>query len=108
MPYDVFISYSHAADGKLAPALQAGLQGFARPWNRLRAIRAFRDKTGLTANPGLWSAISAALDSSKYFLLLASPGAAQSQWVSKEVAHWLTHRRVDDIRIVVTDGQLAW
>ena len=53
--YKAFISYSHAADGKLAPALQHGLQNFACPWNQLRAIRVFRDKTGLTTTPGLWS-----------------------------------------------------
>ena len=29
--YDAFISYFHAADGKLAPALQAGLQRLAKP-----------------------------------------------------------------------------
>ena len=47
MLYDAFLSYSHAADGKLAPSLQSGLQQFAKPWNRLRAIRVFRDKTGV-------------------------------------------------------------
>ena len=43
--YRAFISYSHAADGKLAPTLQAALQSFAKPWYRLRSIRVFRDKT---------------------------------------------------------------
>ena len=36
MPYVAFISYSHAADGKLAPQLQAVIHRFARPWYRLR------------------------------------------------------------------------
>ena len=35
--YDAFISYSHAADGKLAPNLQDALQRFAKPWYRRRA-----------------------------------------------------------------------
>lgn len=30
--YQAFISYSHAVDGELAPALQRALQGFAKPW----------------------------------------------------------------------------
>ena len=30
MAFDAFISYSHAADGKLAPALQRGLQQLAK------------------------------------------------------------------------------
>ena len=31
MRYDAFLSYSHAADGKLAPALQRALHRFAKP-----------------------------------------------------------------------------
>jgi WD40 repeat protein len=107
--YQAFMSYSHAADGKLAPALQHALQTFAKPWNRLRAIRVFRDKTGLTANPGLFSAIIAALDDAAFFMLLASPASAQSHWVGKEVEHWLaTRRSADRVLIVLTDGQIAW
>lgn len=51
--YDGFISYSHAADGRLAPALQSGLQQLARPWWKLRSLRIFRDETGLSVNPHL-------------------------------------------------------
>src|SRR5256885_12127468 len=47
MSYDAFISYSHAADGRLAPAVQTGLQRLARPWYKVRALRIFRDDTGL-------------------------------------------------------------
>ena len=37
--YDAFISYSHAADGRLAPALQRALHRFAKPWYQVRARR---------------------------------------------------------------------
>ena len=74
MAYDAFISYSHAADGRLAPAVQAALQRLARPWYRRRALRLFRDDTGLSVNPHLWGSIEAALDGSEWFLLLSSPG----------------------------------
>jgi hypothetical protein len=60
MPYKAFISYSHAADGKLAPALQSALHRFARPWYRLRAIRVFRDATNLSISPHLWDEIAKA------------------------------------------------
>ncbi len=30
--YNAFISYSHAADGRMATALQAALERFAKPW----------------------------------------------------------------------------
>ena len=108
MLYNAFLSYSHAADGRLAPALQTGLQQFAKPWNRLRAIRVFRDKTGLSATPGLWTAIEAALDGSDYFVLLASPASAQSHWVQKEVEHWLTHRPKKNLLVTLTDGEIVW
>ena len=45
MGYDGFISYSHAGDGRLAPALQEGLQRLAKRWNSRRALRVFRDET---------------------------------------------------------------
>lgn len=79
--YNGFISYSHAADGALAPALQRGLQRFAKPWYRARALSIFRDDTSLTATPHLWTSIQQALDDSEFFILLASPDAAASPWV---------------------------
>src|SRR3712207_1362637 len=106
--YAAFISYSRAVDGKLAPALQSGLHGFARPWFRLRALRVFRDDASLSANPGLWSSIEQALQSSEFFILLASPEAAHSPWVEREVAYWLEHRSIATFLIVLTDGELVW
>lgn len=106
--YDAFLSYSHAADGALAPALQSALHRLARPWNRLRALTVFRDKTSLSASPELWPAIVAALSDARYFLLLASPAAAASKWVQREVEWWLQHRSPQTMLILVTDGELAW
>src|ERR1700735_1685437 len=82
--YDAFISYSHAADGRLAPELQKALQRFAKPWYRTRALRGFRDDASLSANPDLWGSIEQALDASDHLILLASPEAASSKWVAKE------------------------
>ncbi len=108
MVYDGFISYSHAADGRLAPALQRGLQRLAKPWNSRRALRIFRDETGLSTNPHLWSAIEGALDESAWFVLFASPEAAGSEWVNKEIAHWLATKSVDHMLPVLTDGTWEW
>lgn len=106
--YDVFISYSHAVDGQLAPRLQAGLQTFAKPWFRRRALVVFRDETNLAVTPALWPMIKTALDESAFFVLLASPGAASSKWVSQEVQHWLDRGREQRLLIACTDGQLNW
>ena len=106
--YDGFISYSHAADGRLAPALQRGLQRLAKKWNSRRALHVFRDETGLSTNPHLWSAIETALDGSEWFVLLASPESASSEWVNREVARWVATKPVDHILPVVTDGVWEW
>src|SRR5215813_5145791 len=101
MTYKAFISYSNAADGKLAPALQSALQQFAKPWYRLRAMRVFRDQTSLSATPELWPSIERALTTSRYLILAASPAAARSEWVQREVEWWLTNRDVKTLLIVL-------
>src|ERR1044072_5525543 len=89
MRYKSCISYSHAADGQLAPALQSALHKFAKPYFKLRALQVFRDQTDLSANPALWSVIQRALEESEYLLLMASPESAQSKWVKREIDHCL-------------------
>ncbi len=106
--YDAFISYSHAVDGRLAPALQSGLQRFAKPWYRLRALRVFRDEASLSANPALWSAIEEALARSRWFVLLASPTAATSHWVAQEAEYWLANKQVDHLLVLLSEGDLVW
>ncbi|KUI03871.1 hypothetical protein AU190_04315 [Mycolicibacterium acapulense] len=108
MRYDGFISYSHAADGRLAPSLQKALQRLAKPWYRRRSLEIFRDETGLSVDPHLWGAIVKALDDAAWFVLLTSPRAAQSEWVNREIEHWKAHRSVDRILPVVTDGHWEW
>ncbi|GAB3070980.1 toll/interleukin-1 receptor domain-containing protein [Pedococcus soli] len=107
-PYDVFISYAHSADAELAAQLQRGLQSLARPWHRRSALRVFRDETGLSANPGLWTSISAAMAESQWLVLLASPEAARSVWVDREVEQWLRDHDANRILAVVTGGTWAW
>lgn len=109
MNYKAFISYSHSADDKLAPALQSALHRFAKPFYRLRAIRVFRDKTSLHLTPELWPLIQQALANSEYFLLLCSPAAAKSHWVQNEVAEWLKlNGNADKLLLVLTEGEMVW
>jgi hypothetical protein len=65
MGYDGFISYSHAADGQLAPALQSALHRFAKPWWKLRAVSVFRDETSLAAAHDLTGSIRTALEGAR-------------------------------------------
>jgi hypothetical protein len=108
LAYDGFISYSHAADNLLAPRLQAGLQRFAKPWWKRRALRIFRDEASLSANPHLWSSIIEALDGCGWFILLLSTDAAESEWVDREVEYWVEHKDPERIIPVLTDGDFSW
>src|SRR6266496_4316679 len=106
--YDTFVSYSHAKDKPIAAALQSVVQKLGKPWYQRRALRVFRDDTSLSATPHLWPSMEQALGQSRFLILLASPEAAVSPWVNKEVAYWLEHKGADTLLIAVTDGALAW
>ncbi len=110
MRFDAFISYSHSSDGRLAPALQTGLQRLAKPWRRRRALEVFRDETGLTVGPDLWADIARALESADWFVVLASPESAGSSWVDQEVRHWMGRGpdAAERILLVRTGGTVAW
>ena len=106
--YHAFISYAHAGDEGFSAALQRGLQHLAKPWNRRRAMEVFRDETSLSASSGLEPSIRRALDASRWLVLLASPDAARSDWVSEEITHWVSTKGSGHLLVVVTEGTWAW
>jgi WD40 repeat protein len=106
--YDAFLSYSRAMDDRLAPALQSALQRFATPWYRRQSLRIFRDVSGLSASSGLWASIERGLAASTWFVLLASPTAAERPYVEREVSWWVRNRGPDRLLIVLTGGSLTW
>ncbi len=122
--YDAFISYSHAADARLASALQIHLTAFAKPWYRWRAANVFHDETSLSASPELWPDLTSKLQDSAYLILLASTTSAESKWVQKELCYWISGGacetpealtpelivpdRVQRILIVLTEGTIVW
>jgi WD40 repeat protein len=71
-------------------------------------VRVFRDDRSLSANPNLWSSIETALARTRYLVLLASPEAAASPWVRREVEWWLSHRSPDTLFLAVTAGRVPW
>ena len=108
MPYDAFISYSHAADQRLAAALQRGLERLGRAPYQPRALHIFRDDTSLEASPELWAPIAAALEDAKWCVVLCSPESVASKWVDREVGHWLAKKSAHHMLLVATAGDIAW
>src|SRR3979409_1121342 len=106
--YDAFVSYSHAKDKPIAAALQRAVQKLGKPWYRRRALRVFRDDASLSATPHLWPSIEYSLAQSRYLILLASPEAAASVWVDKELDWWLDHSSADTVLVALTAGDLSW
>ena len=107
--YHAFVSYRHTdRDQAIADRLQAGLHRFGRPLWKLRAVRLYRDRTNLDANPDLWAAIQKALDASSHFIVVASPAAAASPWVRRELDYWLSTRGQSGLLLVLSNGTLTW
>ncbi|MFD9223735.1 TIR domain-containing protein [Streptomyces sp. NPDC060064] len=105
---DVFVSYSRAADSRLAPAIQRSLSRLAKKWYRIRALTVFRDQTDLSASNSLGSSIEQALADARFFVLLASPAAAESKWVRKEIEFWQRTKGNDKFIVALTDGTIRW
>jgi WD40 repeat protein len=108
MKFNAFISYSHAADGRMAPAVQSALENFAKPWYKLRNLNIFRDEASLSVTSELWSNIQNAIDDSEYLIYMASPESAASMWVNKEIEYWIENRSLEKLLIVLTDGEINW
>jgi WD40 repeat protein len=106
--YKAFISYSHSADSPFAKRLQLALEKFAKPWNKVRACRIFRDQTNLAVAPDLWAEIEKALASSEHLLFLASPEATRSPWINRELQYWLDNEPASNLHIVKTGGEIVW
>jgi tetratricopeptide (TPR) repeat protein len=106
--YDAFISYNHTKDKPIASALQAAVQRLGKAFYQRRALRLFRDDTSLSATPHLWPSIERALSQARFLVLLASPEAAASPWVDREVTWWLDHRSAETMLIALTSGDLVW
>jgi WD40 repeat protein len=106
--FDAFISYAREPSTALASQLQTSMERFAKPWNKLRAMRVFRDDQSMAANTALWSTIERGLRESSHLILLVTPQAAASPYVNKEVEWWVTHKGSQTILLVHQRGPLAW
>lgn len=90
--FAAFISYSHA-DAAIAAKLQRKLEQYRLPkhitanrQNKTNEVgRIFRDREDLAAAPSLSDAIQRGLAASDALIVLCSPDAQTSKWVSQEI-----------------------
>lgn len=108
--YLAFISYKRE-DEEWAKWLQHKLEHYRLPSNlngrsdlpkEIRPI--FRDKSDL-AGGVLADEINNALENSQYLIVICSPRAAQSEWVSKEVQTFIDLGRIDKIIPFIIGGK---
>ena len=57
--------------------------------------------------PWTGPSIRRALDASRWFVLLASPEAARSDWVGKEITYWVSSKGAGHLLVVVTEWHLG-
>lgn len=107
MPYKAFISYRHHVLPTFVRRLELALKTYAKPLLR-PPITIFRDENHLAPGIDLAALINAALESSEFLILLASPESARSPWVQREVTRWFGHlQRADTFIVVLLSGSIG-
>ena len=106
--YNAFISYSHDTEFQLAVTLKNALKKFAKPWGMRSKLRIYRDTSSQDLTSDLMRDVKQAMDASNYFILMASPGSKQSDWVTEEVEYWLKTKSIESLLIVLCRGTIVW
>ena len=101
--YKAFISYSHQ-DETWADWLHAQLEGFEPPSGLPRLSPIFQDKQELAATSGLSASIDAALADAEFLVVVCSPAAVASRWVTAEIERFIHLGRQDQIICLIVDG----
>lgn len=104
--YAAFISHSGTVEIAEQIAFKLARAGLS-PWQLSKRLKIFFDRKQIRTGDDL-KLISDAVQSSRYFVLLASRAAARSRWVSKELSFWLEGKPASDILLVVLDGNIEW
>ncbi len=119
--YWAFISYRHLDNQQLgrqwATWLHQQLESYEIPEDLVgdpnergdtipeRLFPIFRDEEELPADADLSSAIRAAVERSKYMIVLCSPRAAESTYVAEEIRYFKELGRADRILAVLIEGE---
>lgn len=105
--YAAFISYRHQTYSEFVERFEQALKEYAKPILK-PPIKIFRDEKHLVPGIDLPQLIRAALDDSEFLILLASPKAASSDWVSDELAYWCgSLGRSDNLIVLLLEGEVS-
>jgi len=110
-----FISYSHR-DEEHAVRIHRALEAYRIPRQLAgRSVRdtvvpqrlfpVFRDRDELASGPDLTDQVRRALERSRALVVICSPAAAKSRYVSQEIAHFQGLGRADRIFTVIAGGE---
>lgn len=111
--YYAFISYAHE-DETWAEWLHKEVESYKLPAtihkdyakelpNRVQPL--FRDMSDLAAGGDLDKTLKQELEDSNYLIIVCSPNSAKSEWVNKEVQHFIDMGREDRIIPFIVDGK---
>ena len=107
-----FISYSRSEDSSIVGPLRKSILTTAKPIFTNRSRWALLDRNDLKgeglSEHDLETAIVKLVGRAQFFVLLASPQAAASRWVSVEVNAFLREHSTEHLRIMLTSGDIAW
>jgi hypothetical protein len=109
--YDAFLGFSHRKDWLLARYICTALKHFVTTTDGRRLqprVYVFPTIDNAPSAKTLLQPICDAIDGSDRFMLLASEESADSHWVGREVARWLTYKSADRLLMVRTGGTLLW
>lgn len=113
--YRAFLSYSHsdrqwgdwlhrALETYRVPAKLVGVEtAVGRISQRLTPI--FRDRDDLAAADDLTAEIEAALEQSRFLIIVCSPAAARSKWVNEEILRYKRMHGEGRILAAIVDGE---
>jgi len=112
--YKAFISYSHQ-DERWARWLQHALESYRVPGRLIgkqgsfgeipaRLAPVFRDREDLSSAASLTESVQHELAAAETLVVICSPAAAQSRWVSEEIEAFAALGRTDRIYTLIVEG----
>lgn len=112
MKYTAFISYN-SHDKRWARWLQRKLEMYQLPAKlrnekqderRPKRFRVFRDQSDLNT-VSLSKGLSQELDEARWLIVICSPNSAKSEWVGREIEHFIKTGRQDHIIPFIVNGK---